>query len=82
MPGEGTSLDTNTKLTDLQKEPSFIKSKEKIEHMKCKVDGAKKSLEQSKKAESSHKRNLQELESELRNVERNNGDIVSGPIFD
>ena len=53
-----------------QKKPAFIKSKEKTEHVRSKVDGAKKSLQQAMKAESAHKRDLQELESDLRNVER------------
>merc|ERR550532_1498887 len=53
-----------------QKKPAFIKSKEKTEHMRSKVDGAKKSLQQAKKAEDAHKKDIQELESELRNIER------------
>merc|ERR1719394_417767 len=46
--------------------PAVIKSKEKTEHMKSKVDGAKKSLQQAQKAEDAHKRDIQELQSELR----------------
>merc|ERR1740123_318187 len=52
------------------KKPAFIKSKEKTEHMRSKVEGAKKSLGQAKKAEDAHKKDIQELESELRNIER------------
>ena len=52
------------------RKPAFIKSKEKTEHMRSKVDGAKKSLQQAKKAEDAHKRDIQELESEQRNIER------------
>merc|ERR1719394_1445408 len=50
--------------------PAVIKSKEKTEHMKSKVDGAKKSLQQAQKAEDAHKRDIQELQSELRMIER------------
>merc|ERR1719443_1850006 len=53
-----------------QKKPAVIKSKEKTEHMKSKVDGAKKSLQQAQKAEDAHKRDIQELQSELRMIER------------
>merc|ERR1719210_2902868 len=53
-----------------QKKPAFIKSKEKTEHMKSKVDGAKKSLSQAEKAWSAHQTDIQELESEQRMVER------------
>merc|ERR1719242_721431 len=53
-----------------QKKPAFIKSKEKTEHMKSKVDGAKKSLNQAEKAWSAHQTDIQELESEQRMVER------------
>merc|ERR1719242_2375825 len=53
-----------------QKKPAFIKSKEKTEHMKSKVDGAKKSLGQAQKAWSAHQTDIQELESEQRMVER------------
>ena len=49
-----------------QKKPAVIKSKEKTEHMKSKVDAAKKSLHQAQKAEDAHKRDIQELQSELR----------------
>merc|ERR1719242_2846151 len=53
-----------------QKKPAFIKSKEKTEHMKSKVDGAKKSLSQAQKAWSAHQTDIQELENEQRLVER------------
>merc|ERR1719189_2806555 len=53
-----------------QKKPAFIKSKEKVEHMKSKVDTAKKSLQQAQKAEDAHKRDINELDSELRMIER------------
>ena len=53
-----------------KKRPSFIKAKEKTTHMQKKVDNAKKSLGQAKKAYKSHQADVQELESELRNNER------------
>merc|ERR1719232_1984779 len=53
-----------------KKKPAFIKAKEKSAHMIKKVDVAKKSLKQAQKAEEAHQTDIQELESELRNVER------------
>merc|ERR1719422_2212117 len=53
-----------------RKKPAFIKAKEKSAHMIKKVDVAKKSLKQAQKAEEAHQSDIQELESELRNVER------------
>jgi len=53
-----------------QKKPAFIKSKEKTSHMESKVEGAKKSLNQAKKAESAHQRDIKDLESDLRRIER------------
>merc|ERR1719445_1206575 len=47
------------------KKPAFIKSKEKTSHMESKVEGAKKSLNQAKKAESAHQRDIKDLESDL-----------------
>merc|ERR1719225_643449 len=53
-----------------KKKPAYIKAKEKTSHMVKKVDNAKKSLKQAQKAEEAHKADIQELETELRNVER------------
>ena len=53
-----------------KKKPAFIKAKEKSAHMIKKVETAKKSLKQAKKAEEAHQSDIQELESELRMVER------------
>merc|ERR1719402_484422 len=53
-----------------KKKPAYIKAKEKTSHMVKKVDNAKKSLKQAQKAEEAHKADIQELESELRSVER------------
>lgn len=53
-----------------KKKPAYIKAKEKTSHMVKKVDSAKKSLKQAQKAEEAHKADIQELESELRSVER------------
>merc|ERR1719402_580726 len=53
-----------------KKKPAFIKAKEKSSHMVKKVDNAKKSLKQAQKAEEAHKADIQELETELRSVER------------
>ncbi len=53
-----------------KKRPAFIKAKEKTAHMQKKVDNAKKSLSQANKALKSHVSEVQELESELRSIER------------
>merc|ERR1719500_1957391 len=53
-----------------KKKPAYIKAKEKTSHMVKKVENAKKSLKQAQKAEEAHKADIQELESELRSVER------------
>merc|ERR1719500_588538 len=53
-----------------KKKPAYIKAKEKTSHMVKKVDNAKKSLKQAQKAEEAHKADIQELETELRSVER------------
>ena len=53
-----------------KKRPAFIKAKEKTAHMQKKVDNARKSLSQANKALRSHVGEVQELESELRAVER------------
>merc|ERR1719232_2177244 len=58
-----------------RKKPAFIKAKEKSAHMIKKVEVAKKSLKQAKKAEEAHQSDIQELESELRNVERRKEDF-------
>merc|ERR1711915_1157052 len=53
-----------------KKKPAFIKAKEKSAHMVKKVEAAKKSLKQAEKAKEAHQNDIQELESELRMVER------------
>lgn len=53
-----------------KKKPAFIKAKEKTSHMLKKAEGAKKSLSQAIKAQESHKSDVQELESNLRQTER------------
>merc|ERR1719210_3050334 len=53
-----------------KKKPAYIKAKEKTAHMVKKVDNAKKSLKQAQKAEEAHKADIQELETELRSVNR------------
>merc|ERR1719361_2389994 len=53
-----------------KKKPAYIKAKEKTSHMVKKVDNAKKSLKQAQKAEEAHKADIQELETELRSVNR------------
>merc|ERR550539_178551 len=53
-----------------KKKPAYIKAKEKTSHMVKKVENAKKSLKQAQKAEEAHKADIQELETELRSVER------------
>ena len=59
------------KENEIQKRrPAFIKAKERTAHMQKKVDNAKKSLSQAKKAFKSHQSDVQELETELRAVER------------
>jgi len=53
-----------------KKKPSYIKAKEKTAHMLKKAEGAKKSLSQAITAQESHKSDVQELESSLRQSER------------
>lgn len=56
--------------TDMgKKHPLFIKAKEKVAHMKKKLDGAKKTLEQAKLADEAHTADIQKLENELAAVE-------------
>ncbi len=63
--------ETREKENEIQKKrPAFIKAKEKTAHMQKKVDNAKKSLSQANKALKSHVGEVQELESELRAIER------------
>jgi len=65
------SQDIRDKEADIsKKKPAFIKAKEKSAHMVKKVETAKKSLKQAKKAEEAHQSDIQELESELRMIER------------
>merc|ERR1719394_2063429 len=57
-----------------KKRPAFIKAKEKSSHMQKKQDNARKSLKQAEKAHKAHHAEVQELESELRNMERKKDD--------
>ena len=53
-----------------KEKPTFTKSIEESEYMRSNVDGAKKSLQKAKKEGDAHKIDIQELEIELRNIER------------
>ncbi|XP_043267117.1 structural maintenance of chromosomes protein 1A [Venturia canescens] len=52
-----------------KKRPTFIKAKERVAHMQKKVESAKKSLAQAKIADEAHKKDINELQEELRQVE-------------
>lgn len=52
-----------------KKRPAFIKAKERVAHMQKKLDTSKKSLAQAKVADEAHKRDINELLEELRQVE-------------
>ncbi|XP_066593968.1 structural maintenance of chromosomes protein 1A isoform X2 [Prorops nasuta] len=52
-----------------KKRPTFIKAKERVAHMQKKVESAKKSLAQARIADEAHKKDIHELQEELRQVE-------------
>lgn len=52
-----------------RRRPTFIKAKERVTHMQKKVDTAKKSLNQAKKAHEAHMQDIKDLEVELRTIE-------------
>ena len=52
-----------------KKRPTFIKAKERVSHMQKKVESAKKSLAQARVADDAHKKDINELQEELRQVE-------------
>ncbi|XP_046672179.1 LOW QUALITY PROTEIN: structural maintenance of chromosomes protein 1A-like [Homalodisca vitripennis] len=52
-----------------KKRPSFIKSKERVAHIQKKLNTAKKSLAEARQANEAHERDIQELQTELEEVE-------------
>ncbi|XP_011314673.1 structural maintenance of chromosomes protein 1A [Fopius arisanus] len=52
-----------------KKRPTFIKAKERVAHMLKKVESARKSLAQARTADEAHKKDINELQEELRQVE-------------
>ncbi|XP_076297753.1 structural maintenance of chromosomes 1 [Lasioglossum baleicum] len=52
-----------------KKRPTFIKAKERVAHMQKKVESARKSLAQARIADEAHKKDINELQEELRQVE-------------
>ncbi|XP_033230751.1 structural maintenance of chromosomes protein 1A-like [Belonocnema kinseyi] len=52
-----------------KKRPTFIKAKERVAHMQKKVESARKSLTQARTADEAHKKDISELQEELRKVE-------------
>lgn len=52
-----------------KKRPTFIKAKERVAHMQKKVESARKSLAQARTADEAHKKDINELQEELREVE-------------
>ncbi|XP_076763199.1 structural maintenance of chromosomes 1 [Xylocopa sonorina] len=52
-----------------KKRPTFIKAKERVAHMQKKVESARKSLTQARTADEAHKKDIHELQEELRQVE-------------
>lgn len=52
-----------------KKRPSFIKSKERVAHIQKKLNSAKKSLDEVRRADEAHKKDIEELEQELAEVE-------------
>ncbi|XP_054276656.1 structural maintenance of chromosomes protein 1A-like [Macrosteles quadrilineatus] len=52
-----------------KKRPSFIKSKERTTHIQKKLNTAKKSLAEAKQANDAHERDIQELQTELEEVD-------------
>lgn len=64
-----------------KKRPAFIKSKERVAHIQKKLDSARKSLAQAKKADAAHEQDIRELEDELAEVDRKRKeyeDMVAG----
>ncbi|XP_012276752.1 structural maintenance of chromosomes protein 1A [Orussus abietinus] len=53
-----------------KKRPTFIKAKERVAHMQKKVESARKSLAQARIADEAHKKDINELQEELRQVEK------------
>ncbi|KAJ8675161.1 hypothetical protein QAD02_010947 [Eretmocerus hayati] len=52
-----------------KKRPAFIKAKERVSHMQKKCESAKKSLAQARVADDAHKKDINELLEELKEVE-------------
>lgn len=52
-----------------KKRPTFIKAKERVTHLQKKVESAKKSFLQAKIADEAHKKDIDELQTELRKCE-------------
>ncbi|EZA48341.1 hypothetical protein DMN91_007909 [Ooceraea biroi] len=52
-----------------KKRPTFIKAKERVAHMQKKTESARKSLAQARIADEAHKKDINELQEELRQVE-------------
>ncbi|XP_034936971.1 structural maintenance of chromosomes protein 1A [Chelonus insularis] len=52
-----------------KKRPTFIKAKERVAHMQKKVESAHKSLAQARAADEAHKKDINELQEELKQVE-------------
>lgn len=60
----------NTEADINKKRPTFIKAKERVTHMQKKVESAKKSLAQARKANAAHAEDIAELEAELTGLEQ------------
>jgi structural maintenance of chromosome 1 len=61
-----------------KKRPAFIKAKERVAHMQKKCESAKKSLAQSRVADEAHKKDINELLEELRQVEETKSTYEAG----
>jgi len=64
-----------------KKRPSFIKCKERVAHIQKKLNTAKKSLAEAKQANEAHERDIQELQTELEEVDARRQeyeDLVAG----
>ena len=48
-----------------KKRPAFIKSKERVTYIQKKLNSAKKSLEEVRRADEAHKKDIEELELSL-----------------
>lgn len=53
-----------------KKRPSFIKSKERVAHIRKKLNTAKKSLAEVVMANEAHQKDIDELDAELKEVEK------------